>query len=147
MGLLQKAVETYHAHRDFVGIEIQEHQVLLPVSHILVRADLEITLEPDGTFSSARLVDKSEPKIPIPATEESAGRTSGACAHPLCDQLCYLAPCSEEKRHLYVDQLAAWANSPYSHPMLQPILTYVQGGTILADLAKIGLIQLDELHP
>lgn len=144
MGLLQKAVETYETHSSFVGEESQEHQVLLPVSHILARADLEITLEPEGAFSSARAVDRSEPKIPIPATEESAGRTSGACAHPLCDQLCYLAPCSEEKRHLYVDQLAAWANSPYSHPMLDPILTYVQGGTILSDLAKNGLIELDK---
>ena len=144
MGLLQKAVETYEAHSSFVGEESQEHQVLLPVSHILARADLEITLEPEGAFSSARAVDRSEPKIPIPATEESAGRTSGACAHPLCDQLCYLAPCSEEKRHLYVDQLAAWANSPYSHPMLLPILTYVRGGTILSDLGGTGLIELDE---
>ena len=144
MGLLQKAVETYDAHSDFVGEEIQEHQVLLPVSHILARADLEITLEPEGTFSSARAVDKSEPKIPIPATEESAGRTSGACAHPLCDQLCYLAPCNGEKHRLYVDQLAAWASSPYSHPMLRPILTYVQGGTILSDLGGTGLIELDE---
>ena len=144
MGLLQKAVETYHAHRDFVGIEIQEHQVLLPVSHILVRADLEITLEPDGTFSSARLVDKSEPKIPIPATEESAGRTSGACAHPLCDQLCYLAPYNEEKHRLYVDQLTAWAESPHSHPMLRPILTYIQGGTILFDLVQTCPIERDE---
>ena len=73
MGLLQKAVETYEAHSSFVGEESQEHQVLLPVSHILARADLEITLEPEGAFSSARAVDRSEPKIPIPATEESAG--------------------------------------------------------------------------
>ena len=144
MGLLQKAVETYDAHSDFVGEEIQEHQVLLPVSHILARADLEITLEPEGAFSSARAVDKSEPKIPIPATEESAGRTSGACAHPLCDQLCYLAPCNGEKHRLYVDQLAAWASSPYSHPMIRPILTYVRGGTILSDLGGTGLIELDE---
>ena len=120
MGLLQKAVETYDAHSSFVGEESQEHQVLLPVSHILARADLEITLEPEGTFSSARAVDRSEPKIPIPATEESAGRTSGACAHPLCDQLCYLAPCSEEKHRLYVDQLAAWANSLIATPCSCP---------------------------
>ena len=59
MGLLQKAVETYEAHSSFVGEESQEHQVLLPVSHILARADLEITLEPEGAFSSARAVDRS----------------------------------------------------------------------------------------
>ena len=78
MGLLQKAVETYDAHSDLVGKEREGHQVLAPVGHIMARADLEITLEPDGSFSSARSVDKSEAKILIPATEESAGRTSGA---------------------------------------------------------------------
>ena len=144
MGLLQKAVETYQAHSVFVGVEREEHQVLLPVSHILARADLEITLEPEGTFSSARLVDKSEPKIPIPATEESAGRTSGACAHPLCDQLCYLAPYNEEKHRLYIEQLTAWAESSHGHPMLRPILTYVQGGTILSDLVQACQLELDE---
>ena len=88
MGLFQKAAETYDAHLSYVGVEREGHQTLAPVAHILTRAELEITLNKDGTFSSARLVDKSEPKIPIPATEDSAGRTSGACAHPLCDQLC-----------------------------------------------------------
>ena len=144
MGLLQKAVETYDTHSDLVGKEREGHQVLAPVAHKIANADLEITLEPDGRFSSARLLGKEEPKIIIPVTEESAGRTSGACPHPLCDQLCYLAPYNEEKHRLYVEQLAAWVSSPYSHPMLRPVLTYVQGGTILADLAKSGLIELDE---
>ena len=144
MGLLQKAVETYDTHSDLVGKGREGHQVLAPVAHKIANADLEITLEPDGRFSSARLLGKEEPKIIIPVTEESAGRTSGACPHPLCDQLCYLAPYNEEKHRLYVEQLAAWVSSPYSHPMLRPILTYVQGGTILADLAKSGLIELDE---
>ena len=144
MGLLQKAVETYDTHSDLVGKGREGHQVLAPVAHKIANADLEITLEPDGRFSSARLLGKEEPKIIIPVTEESAGRTSGACPHPLCDQLCYLAPYNEEKHRLYVEQLAAWVSSPYSHPMLRPILTYVQGGTILTDLAKSGLIELDE---
>ena len=144
MGLFQKAVETYDAHSSPVGKAFDNRQVLVPVSHILARADLEIALETDGRFASARAVDKEEPKIPIPATEESAGRTSAACAHPLCDQLCYLAPYDNVKHTLYVDQLTAWASSPYSHPMLLPILTYVKSGTILSDLAKSGLIDLDE---
>lgn len=144
MGLLQKAVETYDAHSDLVGKEKEGHQVLVPVGHILTRADLEITLEPDGSFSSARSVDQSEPKIFIPATEASAGRSGKKPKnHPLCDHISYIAPYNVEKHLPYVEDLSAWANSPYSHPMLQPILTYVQGGTILADMAKIGLIQLD----
>lgn len=143
MGLLQKAVETYDAHSAFVGQEVEGHQMLVPVSHILTNAELEITLERDGRFSSARLVDKKEPKIPIPVTEESAGRTSGDCAHPLCDKLCYLAPYNEKKHRLYVEQLTRWAESADTHPMLAPILAYVKGGTILSDLEGCGLVTLN----
>lgn len=142
MGLLQKAVETFDAHSHLVGVERDNCQTLAPISHILVQADLEITLEPEGSFSSARLVS-NESKIPIPVTEDSAGRTSGPCAHPLCDQLCYLAPYDEKKHRLYINQLTEWVNSSYSHPMLQPILTYVQNGTILDALTECGLIKLD----
>lgn len=143
MGLFQKAVETFDAHSHLVGVERDDHQVLVPVGHILTQADIEITLEPDGRFSSARAVDKKEPKIFIPVTEGSAGRTSRPCAHPLCDQLCYLAPYSPEKHGLYVEQLTAWVDSSYAHPMLRPILNYIQGGTILADLTGCGLIGSD----
>ena len=97
MGLLQKAVETYDAHSDLVGKEKEGHQVLVPAGHILTRADLEITLEPDGSFSSARPVDQSEPKIFIPATEASAGRSGKKPKnHPLCDYISYIAPYNVE---------------------------------------------------
>ena len=144
MGLLQKAVETYDAHNDLAGKEREGHQMLAPAGHKIANANLEIALEPDGSFASAQLLGKEEAKIIIPVTEESAGRTSGACAHPLCDQLCYLAPYNEEKHKLYVNQLTEWASSPHSHPMLQPILTYIRSGTILSDLAERGLIELNE---
>ncbi len=144
MGLFQKAVETFDAHSHLIGAEIQGHQTLAPVSHKVTKADLEITLEPDGSFSSACVLGKDAPKIIIPVTEESAGRTSGPSAHPLCEQLSYLAPQNKEKHRLYTEQLAKWAGSPYGHPMLQPILTYVKGGTILKDLEKSGQIKLSE---
>lgn len=144
MGLLQKAVETYDAHIQSVGVEVEGHQILVPVAHVLTRADLEITLDQEGRFVSARAVDVSEPKIPIPATEKSAGRTSGEEAHPLCDQLKYLCDCNESKYKKYVEQLTKWCESEYSHPMLKPILNYVNNKSILSDLSGLGLIALDE---
>lgn len=144
MGLLQKACETYDCHTRYAGLPREGHETLAPVSHILTSAQIEITLDQGGNFVSARAVDKSEPKIVIPVTEESGGRTSAPCAHPLCEQLGYLAGYDEKKRALYVDQLADWANSPYGHPKLWPILTYVKGGTILTDLAGSNVIQMDE---
>lgn len=141
MGLMQKAVETYDCHQRYVGRHKSGHTVLAPVSHIVTRADLEIILNAEGEFLGAAAVDKEEPKIIIPATESSAGRTSGICAHPLCDQLCYLAPYNEEKHTDYVTGLEKWTESEDGHPKLRPILTYVQGGSILSDLEKCGLVK------
>lgn len=143
MGLLQKAVETYDAMAHRAGnIYADEKEPLAPVSHIMARAQIEVTLDQDGNFVSARAVDKAEPKIIIPVTEESAGRTNAPCAHPLCDQLGYVSPRDPKKHKLYVTALSDWANSDFTHPMLGPILHYVQGGTILSDLSGAEMIRL-----
>ena len=119
MGLLQKAVETYDAMASRAGIVHEdEKEPLAPISHIMARAHVEITLDQDGGFISAQAVDKEAPKIIIPVTEESAGRTSAPCAHPLCDQLGYVSPYNEKKHTLYVDALSNWANSESTHPKL-----------------------------
>lgn len=143
MGLLQKAVETYDNMAYRAGIIYEgEKEPLAPISHTMARANIHITLNQDGEFISARTLDKDEPKIIIPVTEESAGRTSAPCAHPLCDQLGYVAPYDIRKHSLYVDTLTDWTNSEYTHPKLGPILDYVRSGTILTDLSKAGIIQL-----
>lgn len=143
MGLLQKACETYDAMAHRIGQRFEgEEEPLAPISHIMARAQIEITLDQDGQFVSAQSVDKAAPKIIIPATEESTGRTSAPCAHPLCDQLGYVSPYDEKKHTLYVNALSDWANSEYTHPKLQPILTYVRSGTILTDLSGSEIVQL-----
>lgn len=143
MGLLQKAVETYDSHRAYAAQNREGQTMMAPVGHIITRAELEITLDSDGTFVDAVAVDKTEPKIIIPATESSAGRTSAPCAHPLCEQIGYLIPANEKKYQLYITQLTAWASSPYTHAKLAPVLRYVNGQTILADLVRCGLVKLD----
>jgi len=146
MGLLQKAVETYDAMAHRAGvIHEEEREPLAPVSHIMARAQIEITLDQDGKFLSARAVDKDAPKIIIPATEGSAGRTVKAAElpHPLCDYLRYLLSYHRTEYGCYVKQLSDWADSEFSVPKLQAILHYVQSGTILSDLSGSGLIQLD----
>lgn len=142
MGLFQRALETYESHIRYTENN-NNMTPMAPIGHIITRADLEITLDSDGQFVIASAVEKDEPKIVIPATESSAGRTSAPCAHPLCEQLGYLIPQDEVKYRLYVDQLMDWQNSEYSHPKLLPILNYVQSGTIVADLLRCGLIKVD----
>lgn len=143
MGLMQAAVDTYEMLEKKYAGKIEENQsTLAPISHIITAAQIEITLDENGKYLSGTVVDKSEPKIIIPVTEESSGRTSSPCAHPLCDQLGYIAGYNEEKFKLYVDQLAEWTESDYSHPLLPPVLNYVKGRTILQDLAGSGVISL-----
>ncbi len=140
MGLLQRAVETYDANQDRVGRYYEGHEPLAPIGHIITGADIEVTLNQDGKFVSARKVDKAEPKTIIPVSEESGGRTCAPVAHPLCDQLKYILSADTDTYALYVEGLKKWAVSDYQHPFLNSILTYVEGGTLQSDLATCGIV-------
>ena len=142
MGLLQKAVETYDSMAGRVGIVYEnEKEPLAPISHIMARPQIKITLDQDGNFVTAQALDKDTPKTIIPATEGSAGRTVKAAElpHPLCDYLRYLLPQNKVEYHHYISQLSDWTNSPFTHPKLHAILNYIQGGTLLADLNQAGI--------
>lgn len=142
MGLMQKALETYDAMSAWAGVAVENRETLAPVGHITAKAKIEITLDADGGFVQARAVDE---KIVIPATEKSAGRSgTKPAAHPLCEQIGYLLPGNEEKFRLYTQQLEQWANSRYGSPKLNAILNYVRRGTLQTDLARAGLLQMDE---
>lgn len=146
MGLFQKAVETYDACQKLVGVyEMEGQDPLVPIAHILATPNLEIAITQDGCFESASLLDKKTPKIIIPVTEESGGRSGkNPLPHPLCDKLEYIAPGNEIKHSKYVELLADWAHSTFSHPMLKAILKYVESGTVLKDLEDFGLIELND---
>lgn len=138
MALLQRAIETYDSHIDYT----QNSDVstpMAPIAHKIAKADLEITLNADGEFENATAVNGV--MITLPVTEDSAGRTSAPCPHPLCERLDYLLPHNEKKYQLYVDQLEKWVNSEYSHPKAVAVLNYVRNGSILSDLEKCGLIK------
>ncbi len=141
MGLLQKAAETYDANAALVGVYREGHEPLAPIGHTLTSANIEITLDQRGSFLAARRVDKSEPKILIPVTEDSAGR-AGIKAyerpHPLCDQVKYIIA----DNNYYIPQLEKWSESPHSHPFPRIVLSYVKSNSLKADTEKaIGSIQ------
>lgn len=145
MGLLQKAVETYDAMAYRAGTVYEgEKEPLAPMSHKIAKSDIEITLNQSGCFISARAVDKDEPKIIIPVTEDSAGRTgSVARPHPLCDYLVYIAPGDEEKHTSFKEQLNDWVRFS-NDPKLQAVLSYVESGTIISDLCRAGVIPSEQ---
>ena len=145
MGLFQKALETYNSSSAKAGKAQEGRAALLPVSHIMQNAQIEISIDINGNFAGAAIVDKKDQKTIIPATIESASRTGdNNRAHPLSDQLRYLIKINEDKYNAYVTQLKAWVESLYSHPKAAAVLKYVQGGTILKDLAANKIVVLNE---
>lgn len=145
MGILQRAYETYCVAEEYdVGRYEGGKQPLAPVSHVTTMPAIEITLDKDGNFVQAAAWEKEAGKIIIPVTEESAGRTGGAVAHPLCDQVGYLSGLDTEKYDRYVSQLTRWNNSRRNNPKLAPILHYVEGKTLLDNLVDAKLIELND---
>lgn len=138
MGLLQKALETYDAMERLAGIYEEGKEPLAPIGHIVTKAQIEVTIDADGQFISARAADKDR-KIIIPVTEESSGRTSSPAAHPLCEQLGYLMGQDEVKLSLYKQGLERWVQSEYRHPKAAAVLCYICKGTLREDLTAAGL--------
>lgn len=146
MSLLQQACDTYdYAEKDHAGVyEAGKIEPLAPICHAITNSKIEITIDSKGNFIQGNKVDKSDAKTIFPVTEESAGRTSAPCAHPLCEQLGFLIPQNEKKYQLFIEQLKEWDASEYSHPMLHPILIYVERGTIIHDLITEKIIETNE---
>lgn len=147
MGLMKQAYDTYRAmEKQYAGVyDANIKEPLIPVSHQIANADLEITLDSEGNLLDARTVEKEDAATIIPVTELSSGRTGDtSCAHPLCDQIRFFSPMYPAKYEAYLTQLHHWEQSPYSHPKLSAIARYVEKGSILEDMARLGLIALKE---
>lgn len=142
MGLMQSACETYEAMAaKYVG-NYDQKEALAPVAHIVTSSNIEVTLTLDGQFMSASAVDKDAPKIIIPATEKSAGRSGkDPIPHPLCDKVKYFL--DKDKLDKYLGQLTEWCEA-CEHPTLKAVLAYVKGGTLINDLMRADLLKRED---
>lgn len=147
MSWMEKLYETYN---NCVGNEPPGSERLMPISHTIQQAHLEITIDSTGHFRSAKIVQKEE--TVLPATEKSAtARTSGVAPHPLCDKVQYCAAdyspaFGGEKPSFfneYEKQLAEWCESDFSHPKAKAVLAYVRQGRVVNDLVKEKLLHVD----
>jgi len=137
---IQKLVETYDA---CVGRPQFADRPLVPIDHAEQNAHIEITIDENGNFLRAAIVQK-EPTL-IPVTEKSAGRTSGAVAHPLSDKIRYVAKGFSSSHHqLYLKQIGDWSESS-NNSTLRAIQKYVKLGTVADDLVRVGIMtKLDD---
>lgn len=145
MSWIQKLYETYEQCK---GHEPHGAVRLMPISHTPQQAHIEITLDADGNFKGARIVQKEE--TIVPATEKSSGRTgSRPPPHPLCDKVQYCAndylKYGGKKPSFfkeYEELLSLWCNSEYGHAKARAVLAYIRKHSVASDLIKEKILHL-----
>lgn len=159
MSWIQKLYETYEqcaGQADLASTGL----VLEPICHTSQQAHIEVTIDGQGRFLRANVVPKGQGVTLVPCTEASAGRAgSKPVNHPLCDKLQYLAgdfmkyggvvtsgfsANPSEPHEAYLTLLSEWANSPFAHPKLVAIQTYVQNGSLVNDLVQEELLPVGD---
>ena len=150
MSWASKLLETYDICQSEVGEE-SETGMLLPLSHLTTKAQIEVVLDENGKFIHAIEIPNDDAVTVIPVTEDSASRSSGITPHPLHDKLIYISKDYAEytgKRndpHVLAHQnlLRQWVDSSYTHTSLVPIYQYLEQGTLLFDLISCDILKLD----
>lgn len=142
----------YNSCREFDPNE----PVMLPVAHSTANAQIEIIIDINGNFKGAKTVAKADAVTVIPATEDSATRSSGICAMPFADKLIYIAgdfsqyadgKKSDNTKHFtaYMNQLGNWLTSEFSHPFVDALYKYLDKRCLIYDLIKAGILKTDEV--
>ncbi len=146
MSWMAKLYDTYEAG---MQLDLPETDQLMPISHTLQNAHIKITIDGGGNFKRAEVLEKTQ--IVLPATEKSAGRSSGEAPHPLADKIQYVARDYPEyggKKPGYFDgylkQLDDWCSSIHAHSKAQAVREYVEKGMVVKDLVEHKILFVDE---
>jgi len=158
MSWIEQLAKTYEGAKSQVG-NANDKTPLMPICHTMQNAHVEVTIDDQGNFLEAVVIDKSDAPTLMPCTEKSGGRAgSKPASHPLCDSLQYLAgdflshggvvtsgfsKDPEFPHRHYMSDLKAWSETS-EHPSLRAIFTYLKKGTLVDDLAKNKIIPLAE---
>lgn len=146
MSWIQQLIETYDDNQALAGKPGPNgvSDELPPVGHMIVNAQIELTVDAEGNFVQARAIPKEDEPTLIPCTPDSASRTAGPVPHPLHDNLPYVARDysdyatikKENPYDLYTEQLKAWVDSPYSLPAIRAVYHYVTHHAMIHDLLQ-----------
>ncbi|MBE0434909.1 MAG: type I-C CRISPR-associated protein Cas8c/Csd1 [Methylomicrobium sp.] len=145
MSWMEKLYKTYEAG---ISLNLPFDERLMPISHTLQNAHINIVIDNDGNFKRANVLEKTQ--IVLPATESSASRSSGEAPHPLADKVQYVAQDyavfgGAKKAYFegYRVQLKAWCESECRHPKALAVYRYISKGTVVADLVKHHVLFVD----
>ena len=158
MSWIEKLYKTYE--NNLVSIGDRNARVpLLPISHTIQNAHIEVVIDNGGNFLRAKIVEKTDASTIVPCTESSAGRAgSKPMPHSLCDKLQYVAgdftafggdvtsgfaQHPEEPYEIYVKQLSDWCASQYKNVKVAAILVYVKKKQLINDLVAANVLPVD----
>lgn len=152
MGWLDHCISVFDGNPAFVGKMEPELVPLVPISHTTQKVNIEVALTGRGDFVRARVLRPDEMNTIIPCTEKSSARTSGLAPHPLFDKLQYIAGDYVQygggKKKFgyeeYMKRLQDWCSSPYAHPYVQAVYTYLQKKCLIHDLSEYKILPLNQ---
>ena len=125
-------------------IERNSDEKPTPIYHISNNASVTVTIDENGEFIKASLIDNKSDKVTLmPCTESCSSRSSGADAYPLCDKLEYVTGTSE-KHSQYLNLLKSWSDSDYGNSKVKSVWKYIEKGSLLQDL-KISNIKESDI--
>lgn len=148
--------ELYKIYEYNSGREFEDGEpIMLPVAHSTANAQIELKIDLEGEFRGARTIDKAEAVTVIPATEDSAARTSGICPMPYADKLIYIAgdysqyvsgKKTDNSDHFtaYMNQLRKWLVSDFSHPFVKSLYLYLNKKCLISDLILSGVLIIED---
>lgn len=146
MSWMAKLYETYEAGMAF---DWPDEEKLMPVSHTMQNAHINIVIDGNGNFKRASTLEKTQ--IVLPATEKSAGRAGKIPPpHPLADKIQYVAkdyPDYGGENYFYPEYntlLARWCESEFNHPKAKAVLKYIKKGEVVTDLVSANILHADE---
>lgn len=145
MSWMARLFETYEQ-----GVKLNlPGEPLMPISHTLQNAHINIVIDDEGNFRYARVLEKTH--IILPATESSACRGNNEAPHALADKLQYVAKDYATyggKKHPYFEsyraQLSAWSHSEFTHPKAKSVYKYIDKGHVIEDLINAQIIFVDD---
>ncbi len=142
MSWMEKLYQTYEAG---MLLDLPQAQLPMPTSHTLQNAHINIVIDGEGNFRRAAVLEKTQ--IVLPATEDSATRSSGEAPHPLADKLQYVAKDyqaygGQKKAYFegYKKQLQAWCESDHAHDKVRAVYRYIEKGTVIQDLLAHNIV-------
>ncbi len=151
--LFAELLELYDRNEQIAGLYPKDGgQVLLPVYHAAMSADVTVCIDADGKFLGAKQVDKTDGSAytVISVTETSHCRSSGISPHGLCDGLKYLAedygeaaddPEAPAYHRAYMENLKDWIDSPHTHPKAEAVYKYLSTAGMMSDLLGAGALE------